>query len=162
MDFNKLFQEARNKINTETDIKLNNIKKELDGFDKSTVDEVREIIQKGLTQQKTKEINKLLIEKRPEQARKHYRKILKKTANEKALELLEEKGIDRKGTNLFDQFHSLIYNLPKNTTNDGIIVRFIYTKLSKKFGPVDKRELETLSSSLEYIKNIIEELRRMI
>ncbi|MBW1616355.1 MAG: DEAD/DEAH box helicase family protein, partial [Deltaproteobacteria bacterium] len=162
MDFNKLFQEARNKINTETDIKFNNIKKEFDGFDKSTVDEVREIIQKGLTQQKAKKINKLLIEKRPEQARKQDRKKLEKTANEKALDILEEKGIDPKGTNLFDQFNSLIYNLPKNTTNDGIIVRFIYTKLSKKFGPVDKRELETLSSSLEYIKNIIEELRRMI
>ncbi len=161
MDFNKLFQEARTNIDDKTDIEFNKVKNQL-GLSEEGLEDVKKVIRKDLTSKNTSELNKMLIEKRPAMARAQYRKILKEKSDEVALELLEEKGIDPIATNLFDKFNKLIYKLQNNTTNVGIIVRYINDKLRNKFGPVDKRELETLSLSFEYIKNIIEELRRMI
>jgi len=161
LPFNKLFQEAREKIDNKTNIKFNKIKNQL-GLSEEGLENVREAIHKDVTSKDTSKLNKMLIEKRPEMARAAIKNILTQKSEEMALELLEEKGIDPKATNLFAKFKPFIYNLRNNTTNVGIIVRYINDKLFKKFGPVKERELKTLSSSLEHIENIIEELRRMI
>jgi len=161
MDFNKLFQEARTNINEKTDIEFNKMKNQ-SKLSEDVLVEVKKTIREGLTSQYKSEFDKMLIKKRPAMARVEIKKILIQKSEEMTLEFLEEKGIDPDETNLFDKFNRFIYRLQKNTSNVGIIVRYINTRLHNKFGAVDEREIEALSSSLKYIENIIEELRSMI
>ncbi|NMA70236.1 MAG: hypothetical protein GX958_12605 [Desulfitobacterium sp.] len=76
--------------------------------------------------------------------------------------ILEERGIDPKGNNLYPKFKNQIYALSPDYTNDGILVRYINTRVAKKYGPVKMREPETLLESQKYMEVVINELRRMI
>lgn len=159
-DFNKLYEEARLNIKKKIDDKRQEFldkgisEKDVELFMKSFEKEVR----KG-TKDK---VDELLVSKRPELARKQSQQFLYKNANEAAQEILHEKNIDPKGKSLYPKFKNYIYNLSSKTNNDGILVRYINSKISRKFGPVKSRQPEMLYLSQKYMEEVIEELRSMI
>ncbi|WP_212698506.1 hypothetical protein [Vallitalea pronyensis] len=104
----------------------------------------------------------MLVEKRPEKARKTIKHILYTNANEAAQAILEEKGIDRKSNSLYNKFKKLIPRLTPNTANDGILVWYMNNRLSYRYGPVKTREPEELLQSQKYLEQIVSDLRKMI
>lgn len=159
IDFNEMFEKARNGVKEIVDEKTKKLKAA--GADDSEVNEYKEFLEKKETLKKKSEIDSLLISKRPEKARQMMRDILFKDSNDAAQTLLEEKGIDPKGHTLYTKFKNF-NNISPDTANAGIIVIYINTKLFNKFGPVKQRSPEILLVSQKYMVEIIEELRRMI
>lgn len=159
IDFNELFENARRSIEQYVDEK---IKKFLDsGVSDETAKEIRKVLKKSATQEKKSEIDSILVAKRPEQARRMMRDILFKDANEAAQSLLDEKSIDAKSSTLYHKFRFL-HQITPQTCNDGILVIYINSRLSRKFGPVKERTPDKLVASQKYMLDVVEELRRMI
>lgn len=161
IDFNELFSSAR----AEVDKKVN---EKIDALRQSGIlseDEVAataDTLRKRETHKKKGQLDEILMSKRPEALRKKSREFLYNNANEAANALLDEKGIDPKANTLYCKFKKLIFSLTPTTTNDGILVWYINTRLTKRFGPVKNREPEQLLTSQKYLEVIIEEIRRMI
>jgi len=160
VDFNKMFESAREAINKEVDERVKKFKAA--GLNDEEIEIAREALRKKTVASKRTEIEQLLLSKRPEELRRKTREYLYKSANEAAQALLEEKGIDPKAKTLYTKFRNAIFNLPLDQNNDAILVRYINTRVSKKYGPVQKREPETLLESQKYMNSVLEELRRMI
>lgn len=160
LDFNKLFEEARETINTEIDEHSKKLRAA--GLDEEEVETAIEALRKKTLKGKQKELDEILLSKRPELLRKQTRDYLRNNAEEAAAAILEEKGIDSKSSSLYSKFKNSIYNLRPDCPNDGILVRYINARLHKKYGPAKKREPETLLESKRYMDTIIDELRRMI
>ncbi|MFS7000459.1 DEAD/DEAH box helicase [Carnobacterium maltaromaticum] len=162
VDFNKLFEAAREGIKN----KKKETRRQLENSGFSN-DDIKSML-KGLEQESIKkssaEFDEILLSKRPEQVRKKTREFLFKNANETATSLLQEYGLNEEGSELVVMFNKYFFNsLKSNDKNNGIIVRFINFKLSKKYGPVKNRPPETLLASKEYAQEVvIPELRRII
>ncbi|MEL5897984.1 DEAD/DEAH box helicase family protein [Clostridium sporogenes] len=160
IDFNKLYEEARNKIDQELQDKITEWK--VKGLSDEEIDMFAATYKKKLITPQKSEVDRLLIEKRPELARKKARDILYKNANDAAQDILQEKNIDPKGISLYDKFKKLIYRLNPSTPNDGILVRYINDRVFKRFGPVKQRKPEVLLLSEKYMNEVVDELRRML
>ncbi|PFK63487.1 helicase [Priestia megaterium] len=161
VDFNQLFRNARKDVDKIVNDKIEALRA-TGALTEEQVSATVEVIRKSEVQKKKGEIEELLISKRPEALRKKSRTLLYNTASEAANSILEEKGIDPKENTLYDKFAHLIYKLTPTTTNDGILVRYINTRLTNKFGPVKKREPEQLLASQKYLEVVVEEIRRML
>lgn len=159
-DFNKLYEDARKNVANQVNDKKQELKDK--GLSDEDIEMFLNIYEKKAMKGKKNEVDQLLISKRPELARKQAKEFLYKNANEAAQDLLNEKNIDPKSNSLYHKFKDLIYKLPYKTNNDGILVRYINTRISKKFGPVKNREPEMLYLSQKYMEEVVQELRRMI
>jgi len=160
IDFGKLFDEARERISLNVSEKVKQWKSK--GLSNEDVEILEKIHRQKLISGEKGELDSLIIEKRPELARKQIREILYKDANEAAQDVLEEKGIDPKECTLYNKFKNLIHKLKPGTTNDGIIVRYINTRVCNRYGPVKRRDPEMLLMSQKYMSEVVNELRRMI
>lgn len=160
IDFNKLYEEAKLKVNQKLEDKISEWKSK--GLSDEEINMFSDIYKKKLMEPEKNEVDRLLIEKRPELARKKARDILYKNANEAAQEILAENNIDPKGNSLYDKFKKHLFKLNPSTPNDGILVRYINDRVYKKFGPVKQRKPETLLLSEKYMNEIVDELRRML
>ena len=154
IDFNKLFEQKRKEIQEEISQVTARLPKDLDPIYLKAIEQAAE-------QKANKEIDEVLVSKRPAQARKELRKILTSKAQNLAADLLSDLGIDAKSNNLYNKFNKLL-RINKETPNDGIIVIYINTKLYNKFGSVDSRDNATLQRSIGEIDSIIVELRGML
>lgn len=161
IDFNQLFKDAREEVDK-------NVNKKIEALRNSGIlseEEVMataETLRKSEVKKKKGNLDEILLSKRPEVLRKKSRSFLYNSANEAANAILQEKDLDPKENTLYDRFEKLIYGLKPNTTNDGILVRYINTRLTNKFGPVKKREPEQLLASQKYLEVIVEEIRRIL
>lgn len=154
IDFNKLFEQKRKEIQEEISQVTARLPKDLDPIYLKAIEQAAE-------QKANKEIDEVLVSKRPAQARKELRKILTSKAQNLAADLLSDLGIDAKSNNLYNKFNKLL-RINKETPNDGIIVIYINNKLYNKFGSVDSRDNATLQRSIGEIDSIIVELRGML
>ncbi|NMB41008.1 MAG: DEAD/DEAH box helicase family protein [Firmicutes bacterium] len=160
IDFNELFENARQAIDKEVEERVLRLKEA--GLDDAELEIARMAFRKKTLSNKKLELDELLVSKRPEELRKKTRNYLYRNANEATLAILEEKGIDPKGNSLYSKFKNVIYALPADSPNDGILVHYINTRIAKKYGPVKKREPEVLLESQKYMEVVIDELRRML
>jgi DNA repair protein RadD len=162
IDFNSLFEEKRAEISLVVQAKLQAMA-QMPELDQEDIDFLRKkLIQKEMKKVAFEYIDPQLINLRPDLARKQLREILTKKIQDEATNLLSDFKITEKGTDLFDKFRNIIYGMPEETPNDAVIVRYINSKLSKKFKAVKTRDNSTLLSSLHEINSVIEELRRML
>lgn len=160
VDFNEMFESARRQISNDLEEKVARLKKA--GLSDEEIEIAKEAFKKRSIHSKKSQLDELLLSKRPEQLRKKSREFLFANANEAVQIILEEKEIDPKGTELYSKFKHIIHHLNSDCTNDGILVRYINTRLFHKYGPVKKREPEALLESQRYLNVVVEELRRMI
>lgn len=160
LDFNKMYEEARNKISERVNLKRKELEEK--GLSSEDIEMFLEPYEKKIKSGEKSQVDRLLISKRPELARRQAKELLYKNANEAAQDILEEKGINPKSNSLYPKFRNLIYMLSENTNNDGILVRYINSRLNKRFGPVKNREPEMLYLSQKYLEEVVNELRRMI
>ena len=160
INFNELFENARLQIENEVESKVLKLREA--GFDEEEINATREVLIRKSIASKKAEIDEILLSKRPELLRKKTRTFLFNSANEAAQAILEEKGINPKGTELYNRFKNIIHSLTEDSSNDGILVRYMNTRLFKKYGPVKKREPEALLESQKYLETIVDELRRML
>lgn len=154
IDFNKLFEQKRKEIQEEISQVTARLPKDLDPIYLKAIEQAAE-------QKANKEIDEVLVSKRPAKARKELRKILTSKAQNLAADLLSDLGIDAKSNNLYNKFNRLL-RITTETPNDGIIVIYINSKLYNKFGSVDSRDNATLQRSIGEIDSIIVELRGML
>ena len=154
IDFNKLFEQKRKEIQEEISQVTARLPKDLDPIYLKAIEQAAE-------QKANKEIDEVLVSKRPAKARKELRKILTSKAQNSAADLLSDLGIDAKSNNLYNKFNRLLRITPE-TPNDGIVVIYINSKLYNKFGSVDSRDNATLQRSIGEIDSIIVELRGML
>lgn len=154
IDFNKLFEQKRKEIQEEISQVTARLPKDLDPIYLKAIEQAAE-------QKANKEIDEVLVSKRPAKARKELRKILTSKAQNLAVDLLSDLGIDAKSNNLYNKFNRLL-RITRETPNDGIIVIYINSKLYNKFGSVDSRDNATLQRSIGEIDSIIVELRGML
>lgn len=159
IDFNEYFEEARKKIDRCVEKRMG----ELDTHTLSEVEKeaIKQIFRKTELGNSKLEIDALLVEKRPEKARREIRQILYKNANEAVQDILAEKGIDPKSSTLYSKFSKQI-NICPTDHNDGILVRYINTKVSKRYGSVKNRNNERLLQSEKYMQEVIQEVIKMI
>ncbi|MCC8415575.1 helicase [Photorhabdus laumondii] len=162
IDFNELFERKRAEINALVSENINKIIQS--GVDLPL--DVLENLKDSLVEREIREAAKLidpeLIEKRPAQARKMMRQILSTRIQDEVANLLIENGIDEKGSELYHVFNRCIPNLKTTDVNDGIVVRFINSKLSKIYGAVKDRDNKTLLKSIGALAGILEEVKRVI
>ena len=160
IDFHLRFEEAKKEIEEKIDLKMKTIDTRV--FSVEQVEAIRKLLRSDETKLHKSELDKLLVEKRPETARAEIRTFLYNNANEAAQDLLLQKGIDPKGHNLYNKFKSMIYNLDSTSKNDAILVRYINTRISKRFGSVKNRTPEVLLESKKYMEIVVAELEKMI
>ncbi|MBZ9534535.1 DEAD/DEAH box helicase family protein [Bacillus firmus] len=161
VDFNELFKAARDEVDKNVDEKIDALRNS-GLLNEEELEATKETLRNKALQQKKGEIDDILLSKRPELLRKKSRSYLYNNANEAAIAILEEHGIDPKENTLYDKFKNLIFSLKPETPNDGILVRYINTRLNKKYGPVKKREPEQLLASQKYLEDVVKEIRRML
>lgn len=161
LDFNQLFRDARELVDKVVNEKLK-LLRSTGVLSEEEIAATAKTLREKEVQKKKGELDELLISKRPEALRKKSRTLLYNSASEAANSILGEKGMDPKGNTLYSEFEKLIYKLDPTTTNEGILVRYINTRLNKKFGPVKKREPEQLLASQKYLEEVVEEIRRML
>lgn len=165
IDFNQIFSKAREDINKAATEKIEKLKalEDLDGFDDAHLEAIKDQFTKIETNKATKDhIDPLLTEKRPAQARKKMRELLKKKVGDGIANLLSDLDLDDKGVDLASKFKGVIYQLKPETPNDGTLVRYVNVKLHKKFGSIKDRDNQQLLKSIDEVANIVDELRGML
>ena len=123
---------------------------------------IKSTLIKNETSKAAREIDPNLIEKRPDLARKKLRELLTKNAQDSVADLLSDLRLDEKSAELAPSFMGVLPYLKATDPNDGVLVRYINSKLQKRFGSVNQRDNKGLSQSIDAIPEIIEELRKMI
>ncbi|MDC5849020.1 DEAD/DEAH box helicase family protein [Vibrio europaeus] len=161
MDFNDIFEKKRAEIGDIVSQKLEALK-QLGTFDDDDFEVIKNKLIEKETNKISSEIDPALIEKRPDLARKRLRELLTKKAQDETASLLSDLGIDEKSCELAPQFMSIIPYLKPNTPNDGVLVRYINTKLAKKYGRVNDRDNKTLLNSINQVPSLMDELRKML
>lgn len=73
-----------------------------------------------------------------------------------------DNGIGEKSSELYDIFNRHVPYLKTTDANDGILVRYVFMKLSHAYGPVDKRDNKTLLQSINDLDKVLAEVERMI
>lgn len=160
IDFNEMFENARKSVDREIKEKIEKLRSA--GLGDHELEVVATALRKETMASKRRQIDELLLSKRPEMVRKKTRDLLTISANEAVQQILEEKGIEPKASTLYPLFKNQVFKLASDTPNDGILVRYINARVSTKYGPVAKREPETLLLSQKYMTEIINELRRIL
>lgn len=162
LDFNELFERKKKEIE-------DSVNEDMKKIGQSGLSAIQlEVIEKALRDQKTKETNNsqidpLMLDKRPAQARKTLRSILTKNIQDEVANLLSDLGIDESATDLsikFARFSPIIKSA--QTKNDATLVIYLNVKLRAKFGSVESRTNDVLLQSVNLIHTLIEETRRMI
>ncbi|MFP2960577.1 DEAD/DEAH box helicase [Myxococcus sp. 1LA] len=161
VDFNALFERARAQVLSNAAAKIEKIKQDLD-LDEAGLEDLKKKLIELETRKVAKDIDPNLIAKRPDQARRKMKDILAKKAQDEVASLLSDLEIDAKATNLARQFSRYLFNLQANTPNDGVLVRYVNSKLHNRFGAVKDRDNARLLQSIDAIGGIIEELRKML
>ncbi|HDR1103172.1 DEAD/DEAH box helicase [Pasteurella multocida] len=155
IDFNKLFEQKRQELKNEVHELTAKLPIDTDPI-------YIEALKKAAERKINQEVDETLVHKRPAQARKELRKILTSKAQNSAADLLSDLNIDAKEKTLYYKFNRLLSRITPDTTNDGVIVMYINSKLYSKFGSVDSRDNDTLQKSIKEIDSIMIELRRML
>ncbi|EJD6662064.1 DEAD/DEAH box helicase family protein [Providencia sp. CRE-3FA-0001] len=163
IDFNAIFEQKRAEISQSVSDAIDKIKST--GLDLS--DDALEGLRKTLAEQETRKvadsiIDPELIEKRPHQARKQMRAILTKKTQEAVANLLFDNGINEKTSELYPIFCKHLKYIKETDANDGILIKFINTKLSRTYEPVDKRDNQTLLLSIKALDALVAEVEGMI
>lgn len=163
IDFNAIFEQKRAEISQSVSDDIAKIK--LAGV--SLSEEALEGLRKTLAEQATRKIaddiiDPELIEKRPHQARQQMRDILTKRTQAAVANLLFDNEINEKSSELYPLFSRYMKFIKPTDQNDGILVRFINTKLSRAYNPVDKRDNQTLLRSIKALDSVVAEVERMI
>lgn len=161
MDFNDIFEKKRAEIGDIVSQKIETLR-QLGTFDDDDFEVIKNKLIEKETNKISSEIDPALIEKRPDLARKRLRELLTKKAQDEAASLLSDLGIDEKSCELAPRFMSIIPHLKPNTPNDGVLVRYINTKLAKKYGRVNDRDNKTLLNSINQVPSLMDELRKML
>ncbi len=161
IDFNEEYEKAKSLINDEVAKKREEL--HLLGWDSEDIEAAINNLVKIRTKKKSDELNRIYNEKRPLERRKMIKKILNEKIELSAIELLNDVGMDEKGSELYNKFKRNIPSYTKpNTKNDGILVIYINTKLKNKFAGRDEMEIEDLIKAEEYLDVIKMELRRIL
>lgn len=160
MDFNERFEAAKREIEEKISEKIKAL--DTSKFTDEEIQAFKDILRNNQTKVEKSKLDKLLIEKRPETARREIRTFLYNTANEGAQDLLLKKGINPKGHELYKKFKGLVGKINSNTNNDAILVIYINTRIYNRFGAAKTRTPEQLLQSKRYMVQIIEELDKMI
>lgn len=63
---------------------------------------------------------------------------------------------------MYSIFRYSIRYLKPTDANDGILVRFIFAKLARLYGPVNERDNQTLLLSIKALDELVMEVERMI
>ncbi|EOA2939202.1 TPA: DEAD/DEAH box helicase, partial [Yersinia enterocolitica] len=162
IDFNALFEQKRAEISEAVSSQIEKIR--LAGITLS--DSAIEGLKKSLVEEEARKVADIidpeLIEKRPHIARKRMREILKTRTQDEVANLLNDKGIGEKSSELYDIFGRHMQYIAPTDANDGILMRYINLKLSKAFGRVDERDNKTLLQSIDALPGILKEVERMI
>ncbi|GAA0693762.1 DEAD/DEAH box helicase [Vreelandella titanicae] len=161
LDFNKLFAEKRDQIQKNIDTKVEELRKS-GSFNEDDINEIAARFREKEKQRASADIDEALIRKRPDQARKALRQLLKQKAAEEATNILSDAGLDEKGTELYAKFARLIPYAKPNSTNDAVLAIYFNAKLANKFGPVANRDNNLLLASLDDVAVVAEEIRRML
>lgn len=162
IDFNEIFETKRSEINALVNEKIEALKRVEDGLDEDDLNILKSRLIEKETSKAASDIDPNLIEKRPDMARKKMREILTKKAQDEVASLLSDLQIEDKATDLAASFSNLIPYLQEDMPNDGTLVRYINTKLHKRFGSVSARDNKTLLQSINAIPSIVNELRKML
>lgn len=160
IDFHQKFEEAKREIEDKIEIKIQTLDTKV--FTTEQIEAFKRMLRSDETRLHKNELDRLLVEKRPETARAEIRTFLYNNANEAAQDLLLQKGIDAKGHDLYNKFKSHIYGIEPSTNNDAIIVWYINKRLANRFGSVKSRTPEELLESKKFMEVVIEELKMMI
>ncbi|CNI17414.1 DEAD/DEAH box helicase [Yersinia massiliensis] len=162
IDFNALFEQKRAEISEAVSSQIEKIR--LAGITLS--DSAIEGLKKSLVEEEARKVADIidpeLIEKRPHIARKRMREILKTRTQDEVANLLNDKGIGEKSSELYGIFGRHMQYIAPTDANDGILMRYINLKLSKAFGRVDERDNKTLLQSIDALPGILKEVERMI
>lgn len=160
VDFNQKFEEAKREIEERISEKIKMLGSGI--FTDEQIQEFKKILRRDETKLEKDKLDKLLVEKRPETARSEIRTILYNKANEAAQDILEKKGIDPKGHELYNKFKRLVYRISATSNNDEILVRYINLRVFNKFGAAKTRSPEQLLQSKYYMGIVVTELEKMI
>lgn len=161
IDFNAIFQKKRREIEDSASASLE-ILRQSGITDDATLEKLRAVLVDSQTKEAIEHIDPDLVEKRPAQARKRLREILTKRIQDEAASLLTDKAIDAKGTELAPSFKRILQRLTDCQANDAVLVIFINNKLYSRFGRRESLDNKALINSLNFIPEIIEELRSML
>ncbi|WP_312741960.1 DEAD/DEAH box helicase family protein [Cedecea neteri] len=162
IDFNALFEQKRHEISDSVTQKIELIKQSGVEIPDDALEALRQTLAEKEVQKAAEVIDPELIEKRPHQARKLMRDILKTRAQDGVSNLLIDNGINEKGSELYHIFNRHVPYLKTTDANDGILVRYVFIKLSKAYGPVEKRDNKTLLQSINDLEKVFAEVERMI
>ncbi|EPT7277960.1 DEAD/DEAH box helicase [Escherichia coli] len=162
VDFNAMFEQKRNEINNSVEQQIEKIKSSGVDLPEDALEALRQTLAEKAVQKAAEIIDPELIEKRPHQARKLMRTILKTRTQDGVSNLLIDNGIGEKSSELYSIFNRHVPYLKTTDPNDGILVRYVNLKLAKAYGPVDKRDNKTLLQSINDLDKILAEVERMI
>ncbi|MFJ5361227.1 DEAD/DEAH box helicase [Pectobacterium sp. CHL-2024] len=165
IDFNELFEQKRAEIEARANQKIDKLRDnvtdgELDEDDLALIK--AQMIAKETRKVSNDDIDPNLISKRPELYRKRMRETLTKRSRDEATNILSDLKLDPKGTELTKILSRHIRTLRTDTTNDGTLVIYINAKLHNRFGPVNERDNDALTMSVNYLPTIFKELRSML
>lgn len=161
LDFNELFKQKRKEINEAAEAQLSEIQKS-GNFDEETLKRFKEVLVETKTKEASQYIDPNLVEKRPALARQELRKILAKKIQDESANLLSDRGLSDKGTELCGSFKRIVNYIKLDAPNDGVLVIYINHKLYSRFGKREALENKALLQALEYVPAIVEELRGML
>lgn len=162
IDFNALFEKKRHEISDSVSQKIELIKQSGVDIPDDALEALRQTLAEKEVQKAAEVIDPELIEKRPHQARKLMREIIKTRAQDGVSNLLIDNGIGEKSSELYNIFNRYVPYLKTTDANDGILVRYVFIKLSKAYGPVEKRDNKTLLQSINDLEKVFAEVERMI
>jgi len=162
IDFNALFEKKRHEISDSVSQKIELIKQSGVDIPDDALEALRQTLAEKEVQKAAEVIDPELIEKRPHQARKLMREIIKTRVQDGVSNLLIDNGIGEKSSELYNIFNRYVPYLKTTDSNDGILVRYVFIKLSKAYGPVEKRDNKTLLQSINDLEKVFAEVERMI
>lgn len=162
IDFNALFKQKRNEISDSVTQQIEKIRQSGVDLPEDALEALRQTLAEKAVQKAAEIIDPELIEKRPHQARKLMREILKTRTQDAVANMLIDNNIGEKSSELYDIFKRYVPYLKTTDANDGILVRYVNIKLASAYGPVVKRDNKTLLQSIKDLDKILAEVERMI
>lgn len=162
IDFNALFKQKRNEISDSVTQQIEKIRQSGVDLPEDALEALRQTLAEKAVQKAAEIIDPELIEKRPHQARKLMREILKTRTQDAVANMLIDNNIGEKSSELYDIFKRYVPYLKTTDANDGILVRYVNIKLASAYGPVVKRDNKTLLQSIKDLDKLLAEVERMI
>lgn len=162
IDFNALFKQKRNEISDSVTQQIEKIRQSGVDLPEDALEALRQTLAEKAVQKAAEIIDPELIEKRPHQARKLMREILKTRTQDAVANMLIDNNIGEKSSELYEIFMRYVPYLKTTDANDGILVRYVNIKLASAYGPVVKRDNKTLLQSIKDLDKILAEVERMI